>query len=114
MPAEALEAGGYTPSSLRYPPPPRKGLRPNAVGEHREQLREGYVQCDRQARDVDQRRIALAPLDPPEVGPVQARSMGQFFLRNAKPMAQLSHPSAEGDPEIVHAEDGWLTPLLRP
>jgi len=30
--------------------------------------------------------------------------VGQFFLRNAKPTAQLANPRAERDPEIVHRE----------
>jgi len=38
-----------------------------------------------QPTDVNQRRISLAPLDPTQVRPMNARPVGEFLLRQPAP-----------------------------
>lgn len=51
--------------------------------------------------DVEQRNVALAPLDSADVVAVQVRQLGEFLLRQAALSAQFAQPPAELDSRVV-------------
>lgn len=66
-----------------------------------EQLRDADSQGPREPADVQQRGIPLASLDASDVGPVQARPLGELLLREARTLAELAYTTAEGNADIV-------------
>ena len=64
------------------------------------QLRRGAPECKSETADVEQRDVALAPLDPADVGAMQLARFRKRFLRQA-----LRQPAP---PHLIAERRAWI------
>lgn len=61
----------------------------------REQVSSVYTQCSCQPHDVDERNVALSPLNRADVGAMQARQFGKVLLRKSTNVPVAANPLPE-------------------
>lgn len=65
------------------------------------------------AYDIETRR-SLAALDAAHIGPVQARALGKFLLREFPIASELTDTAAERQPEVFHDRKRDDQPRVKP
>ena len=66
---------------------------------------QGDVEALRQACDALEAQVSLPALDRADVGPMDAGSICQLFLRDVELVTQVTDPSTEGHSEVIHDPD---------
>jgi hypothetical protein len=95
----------------KHESPPNNG--DQRLSNSTKEFRKGNLQHSCNSLDVDQRNASFAPLDPTDVGPIQAADVGKLLLRHPKLVAFLADRFAGPKPNIFHVLDGaYLSAVL--
>jgi hypothetical protein len=88
---------------VRRSPSSTARLRFRPTTQCRKEFAQRNAQCASDSADVDQRWVALTPLDAPDVCVVKSCPVGQFLLREPSFLSQFAHAPPEQGSHVLHS-----------